>query len=92
MPPSPARERRDEARKLVAQGIDSSAHKKTAKNTEDRTFEAVFREWLDKQKSALTANTHTNKQQRMETNALPYIGHLPVAEVNLGRGENASME
>ncbi len=81
VPLSLARERRDEARKLVAQGIDPSAHKKAAKNAGDGTFEAVFREWLDKQKSALTANTHTNKQQRMETNALPYIGHLPVDEV-----------
>ncbi|WP_031404108.1 Arm DNA-binding domain-containing protein [Thiomonas sp. FB-Cd] len=32
VPLSLARERRDQARKLVAQGIDPSAHKRAAKN------------------------------------------------------------
>jgi hypothetical protein len=46
--------RRDEARKLVSQGIDPSDHRKTirqdAEQRADNSFEAVAREWYDKQK------------------------------------------
>jgi hypothetical protein len=49
-----ARARRDEARKLVSQGIDPSDHRKTirqdAEQRADNSFEAVAREWYDKQK------------------------------------------
>jgi hypothetical protein len=42
-----ARERRDDARKLVAKGVDPSAKRKAEKAAQSDTFEAVAREYLD---------------------------------------------
>ena len=54
-----ARERRDAARKLVAQGIDPSALRKTEKAADALTFEAIAREWLARQDLApATAKKH----------------------------------
>ncbi|MFP5431467.1 MAG: tyrosine-type recombinase/integrase, partial [Gammaproteobacteria bacterium] len=59
-----ARERRDEARKLVAAGVDPSVHRqatKAAKEAENaNTFEVVAREWFGKQ-SATWASSHADK-------------------------------
>ncbi len=76
-----ARERREETRQLLARGIDPSAHKRAARQG-DGTFRAVFEEWHTKQKSALSASTWASKKKRLEANALPYIGHLPVGDVD----------
>lgn len=43
-----ARLKRDDARKLRSQGVDPSAEKKATKTAEAETFEAIYREWLDK--------------------------------------------
>src|ERR1700730_13926665 len=57
-----ARERRDKARRLLADQIDPSARKKAERQVQANTFEAVAREWLelqrrgrrDRQRSRLT--------------------------------------
>src|SRR5215467_4177756 len=41
-----AREKRDDARRLVADGIDPSAKRKAEKAAQSDTFEAIAREWL----------------------------------------------
>lgn len=41
-----ARERRDQARRQVAQGIDPTATRKAEKSTPSNSFEAVGREWF----------------------------------------------
>jgi integrase len=41
-----ARERREEARRLVAEGIDPSAQRRAEKASDVNTFEAIAREWL----------------------------------------------
>ena len=41
-----ARERRDDARKLIADGIDPSAKRKAGKVATGETFELITREWL----------------------------------------------
>ncbi len=72
-----ARERRDDARKLVAKGVDPGEHKKVVKAaTLDRTansFEVVAREWFAGQEPGW-AESHAEKFiQRLGK------GHLPLA-------------
>jgi integrase len=81
VPLSLARERRDEARQLLARNIDPALHKRSAKQG-DGSFAAVFDEWLSKQKDVLAPSTWLNKRRCMDTYALPYIGNLPVGEVD----------
>jgi hypothetical protein len=41
-----AREKRDEARRLLADGVDPSVHRKAIQDAKAETFEAIAREWL----------------------------------------------
>jgi hypothetical protein len=52
-----AREKRDEARRRLAAGIDPSAERLAAKLATADTFEAIGREWLKVQQSKLSAAT-----------------------------------
>jgi hypothetical protein len=51
-----ARERREEARRTVAQGIDPSAERKAAKEARQVTFELIAEEWLALQAKPLNAH------------------------------------
>ena len=80
-----ARERRDEARKLLAGGVDPSEHRKAAKSVRaDRaanSFELVTREWFAKY-STNWAEIHSVRIiRRLERDVFPWIGGRPVAEV-----------
>lgn len=80
-----ARERRDEARKLLANGIDPSENRKAQKSARaDRaanSFEAVAREWFVKY-SPTWAATHASKIiQRLEKDIFPWLGGKPIAEI-----------
>ena len=75
-----ARERRDAARKLVAQGIDPSALRKTEKAADALTFEAIAREWLARQDLApATAKKH---RWLLERHVLPVLGAKPIASIS----------
>ena len=81
-----ARNRRDEARRLLADGIDPSGHRKAQKSARaDRaanSFEVVAREWFAKY-SANWAASHANKIiQRLEKDILPWLGEKPIAEIS----------
>ena len=80
-----ARERHDEARKLLAGGIDPSEHRKAARSIRaDRaanSFEAVTREWYAKH-SPNWAEIHADRIiRRFERDIFPWIGGRPVAEI-----------
>lgn len=80
-----ARERRDDARKLVAKGVDPGEHKKAVKAaTLDRTansFEVVAREWFAGQEPGW-AESHAEKIiQRLEKDIFPWLGKRPVCEI-----------
>lgn len=80
-----ARDRRDEARKLLAQGVDPSENRKAIKAAKaDRasnSFEVVAREWFAKQ-SATWAPSHAEKIiNRLESDVFPWLGGRPVAEI-----------
>ena len=80
-----ARERRDAARKLLADGTDPSENRKAQKSARaDRaanSFEVVAREWFAKY-SATWAKDHGNRIiRRLERDIFPWIGGRPVAEI-----------
>jgi integrase len=80
-----ARTKRDEARKLLAQGIDPSAAKKAAKeavkSATENGFEAIAREWLAKNEGRWAETTHRHIKERLENNLFPWIGARPVGEI-----------
>jgi integrase len=83
---SAARARREDARLLLAQGIDPSAAKK-AKNraalaANATTFEVIGREWLHNQRKRLASRYCAQILARLETDVFPQIGSRPIAEID----------
>jgi integrase len=82
---SAAREKRDDARKLLAGGADPGESKKAQKSaTADRaanSFEVVAREWFAKH-SPRWALSHADKIiKRLENDVFPWLGGRPIAEI-----------
>jgi integrase len=80
-----ARNRRDEARKLLAEGTDPGEDRKTQKSTKlDRaanSFEAIAREWFGKFSSQWVEHHGQRVMSRFERDIFPWIGGRPIAEV-----------
>ena len=76
-----ARERRDEARRLLADGIDPSDKRKAEAQAGAETFEAVSREWYAKH-APNWAKGHGDKIiRRLERDVFPWIGTKPIAAI-----------
>jgi integrase len=80
-----ARDRRDDAKRQLANGIDPGLQRKATKlATLDRagnTFEAVAREWYESF-SKNWAKSHANKiLKRLEQNVFPWVGGNPIADL-----------
>jgi len=80
-----ARDRRDEARKLLANGIDPSENRKVQKAVkQDRaanSFQVVAREWFAKH-TPNWADHHSDRIiRRLERDIFPWIGGSPIADV-----------
>ena len=80
-----ARERREEARKLLAQGIDPSAQRKAAKEAGKElaanSFERIAREWYEKNRPSWVASHGDKIIRRLELYVFPHIGKNPVAGI-----------
>jgi len=80
-----ARDRRDKARKLLANGIDPSENRKTQKAVHaDRaanSFEVVAREWFAKYAKTWAASHSERVVRLFERDIFPWIGGRPVADV-----------
>jgi len=80
-----ARERRDEARKLVADGVDPSQARKAKKAArEDRaanSFEVIAREWYAKHAPGWAASHAGKILRRFELDVFPWLGGRPIAEI-----------
>lgn len=76
-----ARERRQEARRLIAEGIDPSAQRKAEKAAVQDTFEALAREYFDVKREAMAEKTFSKRQQRFEKFAFPKLGSRPIAKI-----------
>lgn len=75
-----ARMRRDDARRVIADGVDPSAQRRAAKVAHGDTFKAIAQEWLGKQK-ALKEITIKRDQDRLENFVYPYIGTRPIGNI-----------
>jgi integrase len=80
-----ARERRDKARELLADGADPGEEKKAGKRASalagTSLFEAVAREWFAKQKTRW-AGSHSDKViARLERDLFPWLGSRPLADI-----------
>jgi integrase len=80
-----ARERRDEARKLLANEIDPGENRKVQKAARTEraanSFEVVAREWIAKFTPTWAAS-HTSKiVRRLEMYVFPWMGGRPIAEI-----------
>lgn len=77
-----AREKRDEARTLLADGIDPGAQRKALTQADAATFVAIAREWFGKA-SKSWAPSHADKIiRRLERDVFPYIGARPMAALS----------
>lgn len=100
-----ARAKRDDARKLLASGIDPGQQRKAVKAAgEERaanSFEVVAREWFVKQSPAWVETHAARILSRLENNIFPWLGKMPVSEIKpkdiletlnrvVGRGANES--
>lgn len=80
-----ARDKRIEARKLLANNIDPSYSKKEAKRQSlikaENTFEVIAREWHSNQSENWTSRYSKYVITRLESDIFPAIGSRPVAEI-----------
>ena len=80
-----ARQRRDKARELLADGIDPSTAKREDKQAKAdaaaNTFEAVARDWLIKTKAKRAEITHLKVSTWLEKDAFPFIGNMPISAI-----------
>lgn len=80
-----ARQRRDDARRLLANGQDPAVVKKVAKEQAVRsarnTFEAVAQDWLQHQRAIWTSTTAARALAALQANVFPAIGSTPIDQL-----------
>jgi integrase len=80
-----ARERRDDARKLLDQGIDPGAAKRAKKRLDAyraaNTFEAVAREWWETKGGKWSERHSAGTLGRLEKELFPSLGTRPIMEI-----------
>ncbi|HEY1078508.1 MAG TPA: integrase arm-type DNA-binding domain-containing protein [Bdellovibrio sp.] len=80
-----ARERRDDLRRKVAEGIDPSAQRKALKDTHleksANTFEVVGREWHLKFSNTWVPSHADRILNRLERDLFPWLGNKPIANL-----------
>ena len=80
-----ARQRRDDARKLLANDIDPGENRKAIKAAKveraGNSFEVIAREWFAKQSAIWTDNHSSRIIQRLERDIFPWIGGRPIADI-----------
>jgi hypothetical protein len=81
VPLKAAREKREDARRLVAAGGDPSAQRKAERAARTESFEAVANEWLELQGKRLGPRTYLKKKGRFEDFVFPYLGKTPIAAI-----------
>ena len=83
-----ARRRKDEAKALLAQGIDPRTAKREASATAAKaranapTFEAVAHEWYERHSKDLSPRHCETIRGRLSNHLLPLLGSIPIAELD----------
>lgn len=80
-----ARERRDQARKLLADGVDPSEHRKAIKASRaeenSNSFEVIAREWHSKQVNRWTERHSIRILARLDNDLFPLLGRHPITDI-----------
>ena len=79
-----ARQRRDDARRQLANGVDPGAIRKAqkqAKTEETETFEVIAREWHTKFTPTWTPGHAVTIMSRLERDLFPWIGARPINQI-----------
>lgn len=80
-----ARFRRDDARRLIADGVDPSLHRRANKASlfeqASNSFEVVAREWYSKQAPTWNEAHADRIIRRLKRDVFPWIGNIAVAQV-----------
>ncbi len=80
-----ARQRREAARKLLANQVDPSEHRKAekaaARESGANSFEVIAREWFKKRGTNWVPSHADRIIRRLERDIFPWIGGSPIAEV-----------
>lgn len=83
-----ARQKRDDARKLLADGIDPGAHRKAAKAVRAglaaNTLEVIGREWYAKTAPTMADTTKEKLIRRLEVDVFPWLGDRPIGSIVAG--------
>lgn len=81
-----ARQRRDDARKLLANGVDPSENRKAIKAAKSElagnTFEVIAREWFAKKLPGWAKSNSDKILSRLENDAFPWLGSRPITEIS----------
>lgn len=76
-----AREKRDEARRSLAAGIDPSARRQAEKLSRADTFGAIGREWLEMQRAKLAPATFAKAEWILEDLLFPRLETKPISSI-----------
>lgn len=80
-----ARERREEARKILANGNDPGEVRKAQKATKveraANSFEVIAREWFADREAGWSPSHSGRLLKRLENDVFPWIGGRPIAEI-----------
>ncbi len=80
-----ARDRRDDARKLLANDVDPSEHRKALKAAKTiqsaNSFEVVAREWFKRNESSWVSSHAVRIIRRLERDIFPWIGSKPISNI-----------
>ncbi len=80
-----ARERRDAARKLLADGIDPGENRKVQKSAKveraANSFEVIAREWFAKNRESWAVSHADKIIARLENDVFPWLGGKAIAEI-----------
>ena len=76
-----ARQKLEDARRLLAKGVDPSGRRQAEKVAAADTFESVAREWLGAQEKKLAGTTYAKAVWTLETLIFPFIGNRPINEI-----------
>jgi integrase len=79
---SEARDKHQEARKQLENGIDPSAAKKAAKLKRTNAFGVVAEEWYHNKRGGWSENYAKDTWNRLEKNVLPWLKDRPVDEIS----------
>jgi len=80
-----ARQRRETAKRLIADGVDPAQqreiNKQTAAVAAENTFEVVAREWFATRESGWSPGYVKKTMQQLERDLFPDLGKLPIASI-----------